>query len=116
MASQGRRTPQHSRRPDREAPRDRRQDRASPARAQRRKRVGACLFHLKAKGMARDVATAGPYKGGQPRGIKLTAIVRFDTFGSITDGENEMPRPDPDDPSNLGDMLVWATILVCAAL
>ena len=29
-----------------------------------RKRVGACLFHLKAKGLARDVAaTAGPYKG-----------------------------------------------------
>ena len=28
-----------------------------------RKRVGACLFHLKAKGMARDAATAGPYKG-----------------------------------------------------
>jgi hypothetical protein len=28
-----------------------------------RKRVGACLFHLKAKGLAQDVATAGPYKG-----------------------------------------------------
>ena len=28
-----------------------------------RKRVGACLFHLKAKGLARDVATAGLYKG-----------------------------------------------------
>ena len=28
-----------------------------------RKRVGACLFHLKAKGTARDVPTAGPYKG-----------------------------------------------------
>ena len=28
-----------------------------------RKRVGACLFHLKAKGVARDVRTSGPYKG-----------------------------------------------------
>jgi hypothetical protein len=28
-----------------------------------RKRVGACLFHLKAKGLARDVPTAGAYKG-----------------------------------------------------
>jgi len=28
-----------------------------------RKRVGACLFHLKAKGGARDVPTTGPYKG-----------------------------------------------------
>jgi hypothetical protein len=28
-----------------------------------RKRVGACLFHLKAKGIARDAPTTGPYKG-----------------------------------------------------
>jgi hypothetical protein len=28
-----------------------------------RKRVGACLFSLKAKGVARDVPTTGPYKG-----------------------------------------------------
>jgi hypothetical protein len=28
-----------------------------------RKRVGACLFSLKAKGIARDVPTTGPYKG-----------------------------------------------------
>jgi hypothetical protein len=28
-----------------------------------RKRVGACLFSLKAKGIARDVPTAGQYKG-----------------------------------------------------
>ena len=28
-----------------------------------RKRVGACLFHLKAKGTARDGPTTGPYKG-----------------------------------------------------
>jgi len=33
-----------------------------------RKRVGACLFHLKAKGVARDVATAGPYKGWEKTG------------------------------------------------
>jgi len=30
-----------------------------------RKRVGACLFKLKAGNLARDVATAGPYKGWQ---------------------------------------------------
>ena len=28
-----------------------------------RKRVGACLFSLKGKGIARDVPTTGPYKG-----------------------------------------------------
>jgi hypothetical protein len=28
-----------------------------------RKRVCACLFSLKAKGVARDVPTTGPYKG-----------------------------------------------------
>lgn len=28
-----------------------------------RKRVGACLFSLKAKGIARDTPTSGPYKG-----------------------------------------------------
>jgi hypothetical protein len=28
-----------------------------------RERVGACLFHLKAKRLARDVPTTGPYKG-----------------------------------------------------
>jgi hypothetical protein len=27
------------------------------------KRVGACLFSLKAKGIAHDVPTTGPYKG-----------------------------------------------------
>ena len=27
-----------------------------------RKRVGACLFSLKAEGIARDVPTAGPYE------------------------------------------------------
>ena len=32
------------------------------------KRVGACLFHLKAKGLAQDVATAGPYKGWEKAG------------------------------------------------
>ena len=30
-----------------------------------RKRVGACLFNLRAKGLARDVATTGIYKGGR---------------------------------------------------
>lgn len=28
-----------------------------------RKRVGACLFKLKDKGIVREIATAGPYKG-----------------------------------------------------
>jgi hypothetical protein len=28
-----------------------------------RKRVGACLFSLKGKGIVRDVPTTGPYKG-----------------------------------------------------
>ena len=28
-----------------------------------RKRVGACLFRLKAKALAQDIATVGPYKG-----------------------------------------------------
>jgi hypothetical protein len=33
-----------------------------------RKRVGACLFHLRAKGLARDVATTGPYKEWEKAG------------------------------------------------
>jgi hypothetical protein len=37
-----------------------------------RKRVGACMFHLKAKGIARDVPTAGPYKGWEVAFDSLT--------------------------------------------
>jgi hypothetical protein len=56
----------------------------------------------------------GPYRGWEgPRAIKPTALIRFDIFGSITDGDTEMPLPEPDDPSNPGDMLMWATIIVC---
>jgi hypothetical protein len=33
-----------------------------------RKRVGACLFHLKAKHIAQDVPTTGPYKGWEMAG------------------------------------------------
>ena len=47
-----------------------------------RKRVGACLFHLRVKGLARDVATAGPYKGWEKAGLMDGPLAFKDRLGS----------------------------------
>jgi hypothetical protein len=57
-----------------------------------RKRVGACLFHLRAKGLARDVAATGAIQGVRESGVNPLSTTDLEPPPSHPAGGGRLTR------------------------
>lgn len=82
-------------------------------------RSGACLFHLSAKAIARDEATAGPYEEScTQRDCEGDCVDRCSSSGSNHRRRRHhketvaLARRDRDDPTDLEELTTWTSRII----